>query len=89
MDSGPYGDIVSPTALYIDFSKAFDILSFDIILQKLKYYGVMGTELRLSTDYLTNRTQYVVFYNQCSDITNIVNGVIQGSILCFCFLVFI
>ena len=47
MDSGPYGDIVSPTALYIDLSKAFDILSFDIILQKLKYYGVMGTELRL------------------------------------------
>ena len=43
-----------PTALYIDLSKAFDILSFDIILQKLKYDGVMGTELRLLTNYLTN-----------------------------------
>ena len=49
MDSGN-----TPTALYIDLSKAFDTLSFDIILQKLKYYGVMGTELRLLTDYLTN-----------------------------------
>ena len=69
MDSGN-----TPTALYIDLSKAFDTLSFDIILQKLKYYGVMG-------DYLTNRKQYVVFNNHCSDITDIVNGVPQGSIL--------
>ena len=50
MDSGN-----TPTALYIDLTKAFDTLSFDIILQKLKYYGVMATELRLLTDYLTNR----------------------------------
>ena len=76
MDSGN-----TPTALYIDLSKAFDTLSFDIILQKLKHYGVMGTELRLLTDYLTNRKQYVVFNNHCSDITNIVNSVPQGSIL--------
>ena len=34
----------TPTALYIDSSKAFDTLSFDIILQKLKHYGLMGTE---------------------------------------------
>ena len=76
MDSGN-----TPTALYIDLSKAFDTLSFDIILQKLKYYGVMGTELRLLTDYLTNQKQYVVFNNHCSDITDIVNSVPQGSIL--------
>ena len=43
MDSGN-----TPTGLYIDLSKAFDTLSFDIILQKLKHYGVMGTELRLT-----------------------------------------
>ena len=72
----------TPTALYIDLSKAFDTLSFDIILQKLKYHGVMGTELRLLTDYSTNQKQYVVFNNMhCSDITDIVNGVPQGSIL--------
>ena len=71
----------TPTVLYIDLSKAFDTLSFDIILQKLKYYGVMGTELRLLTDYLTNQKQYVVFNNHCSDITDIVNGVPQGTIL--------
>ena len=41
----------------------------------------MGTELRLLTDYLTNRKQYVVFNNHCSDVTDIVNDVPQGSIL--------
>ena len=74
MDSGN-----TPTALYIDLSKAFDTLSIDIILQKLKYYGVMGTELRLLTDYLTNRKQYVVYNNHCSDITDRVNGVHKGQ----------
>ena len=47
MDSGK-----TPTALYIDLSKAFDTLTFDIILQKFKYYGVIGKELRLLTDYI-------------------------------------
>ena len=41
-----------PCALYIDLSKAFDTLSFDIILQKLKYYGIVGKELLLLTSYL-------------------------------------
>ena len=41
----------------------------------------MGTELRLLTDYLTNRKQYIVCNNHCSDFLDIVNGVPQGSIL--------
>ena len=47
----------TPGALYIDLPKAFHTLSFEIILYKLKYYEVMGTELRLLTEYLTNRKQ--------------------------------
>ena len=37
----------TPGALYIDLSKAFDTLSFDIILYKLNYYGIADTELQL------------------------------------------
>ena len=65
-----------PCALYIDLSKAFGI-----ILQKLKYYGIVGKELLLLTSYLKNRKQYVIFNNHESSVTDITNGVPQGSIL--------
>ena len=71
----------TPGALYIDLSKAFDTQSFDIILYKLNYYGIAGTELQLLTNYLKNRKQYVIFNNHESDLTEITTGVPQGSIL--------
>ena len=52
-----------PCALYIDLSKAFDTLSFDIIIGKLRHYGVADVELLLLISYLTNRKQYVVYNN--------------------------
>ena len=51
-----------PCALYIDLSKSFDTLSIDIIMQKLKYYGIVRKELLLLTSYLKNRKQYVIFF---------------------------
>ena len=42
-----------PTAVFIDLSKAFDTLSYDILLYKLKYYGVTGTEFKLMQNYLS------------------------------------
>ena len=71
----------TPCALFIDLSKAFDTLSFDILIRKLRHYGVTDTDLRLLISYLTNRKQYVVFNNHESDITEIKAGVPQGSIL--------
>ena len=35
-----------PCALYIDLSKAFVTLSFDIIISKLRHYGIADVELR-------------------------------------------
>ena len=70
----------TPTNVYIDLSKAFDTLTFDVLLFKLKYYGVTDTALDLMRSYLINRKQYVVFNSCQSDYSEIYTGVPQGSI---------
>ena len=70
-----------PCSLYIDLSKAFDTLCYDILLQKLRYYGFSGTELKLLRCYLRNREQYVKYNNYQSELIDISTGVPQGSIL--------
>ncbi|KAK9675308.1 Reverse transcriptase (RNA-dependent DNA polymerase) [Popillia japonica] len=49
------------------------------ILFKLGNFGVHGRLLHLITDYLTERTQYVVMSNCISAITAVSSGVPQGS----------
>ena len=71
----------TPTALYIDLSKAFDTLSFDILLYKLNHYGIKDNAFKLLKNYLTNRRQYVVYNSQNSETLDISTGVPQGSIL--------
>ena len=68
-------------ALYIDLSKAFDTLSFDVILYKLNYEGIAGTELQLLTNYLQNRKQDVISNNHESNLTEITTDVPQCFIL--------
>ena len=70
-----------PGAIYLDLSKAFDTLNFDILLGKLKFYGVVGTPLKLLDNYLRNRHQFVEFKNNNSDLQEILTGIPQWSIL--------
>ena len=70
-----------PGAIYLDLSKAFDTLNFDILLSMLKFYGVVGTPLKLLNNYLRNRQQFVEFKNRNSDLQEILTGIPQGSIL--------
>ena len=65
----------------MDLSKAFDTLNFNILLNKLQYYGINGISLSLIRNYLTNRFQYVQFENSESDLLEIKTGIPQGSIL--------
>ena len=68
-------------AIYLDLSKTFDTLNFNILLSKLQYYGIHGISLSLIRSYLTNRFQYVQFENSESDLLEINTGIPQGSIL--------
>ena len=46
-----------PLNIYIDLSKAFDTLHFEILLVKLAYYRIKGIANSLIRSYLTNRKQ--------------------------------
>ena len=65
----------------MDLSKAFDTIDHDILIYKLKRYGIRGLALSWIIDYLSNRKQYVLFKSSKSQNSNIVCGVPQGSIL--------
>ena len=79
-----------PFNIYIDLSKAFDCLNHNILLEKLRYYGLENNSLILIKDYLSNRKQFIESGTIRSDCTDIKAGVPQGSILGpFLFLVFI
>ena len=65
----------------MDLSKAFDTLNFNILLNKLQYYGINGISLLLIRSYLTDRFQHVQFENSESDLLEIKTEIPQGSIL--------
>jgi len=68
-------------SIFLDFSKAFDTVNHEILLQKLFHYGFRGTVHKWFGSYLSNRKQYVNF-NDCSSDVSVVNiGVPQGSVL--------
>ena len=56
-------------------------MNHDILLSKLGYYGVSGVELRLLSNYLSDRVQYVEYLGAISQSRSIGVGVPQGSIL--------
>ena len=71
----------TPFSIFIDLSNAFDTLNHDILLHKLKYYGIRGISNNLINNYLTNRRQYVEIDGISSKYQLISTGVPQGSIL--------
>lgn len=66
-------------AIYTDFSKAFDRVSHNVLILKLKYFGIRGSFLKWIKCYLTNRRQRVKFLDVLSNIVTVFSGVPQGS----------
>ena len=63
----------------LDFSKAFDTIDHDILLVKLRKYGIPGVEVQWFCEYLSNRMQYVTYNNHKSQKEKITCGVPLGS----------
>ena len=67
--------------VFLDLRKAFDVVSHDILLKKLKKLGLDNTTLKWFKSYLDNRQQYVEIDGTNSTNRPIDISVLQGSIL--------
>ena len=67
------------TIVYIDFSKAFDVVSHKKLFTRLYSYGVRGTVLLWLQNFLTGRTHQTKVGTSFSDIAALISGVVQGS----------
>jgi hypothetical protein len=56
----------------LDFCKAFDSMSHDLLLHKLRFkFGFPSTACRLFCSFLGPRTQKVMINGECLDSVNI------------------
>ena len=68
-------------ALLTNLSKAFDCICHDLLVAKLRAYGLSVPALKMIQDYLLNRKQRIKIGSSYSTRYNIISGVPQGSIL--------
>ena len=67
--------------IFLDFSKAFDKVSHDKLLHKIRYSGIGGKTNTWISAFLCSRSQQVVVNGQTSQSAGVLSGVPQGSVL--------
>ena len=73
------GDMVN--VILLDFAKAFDKVSHDILLEKLFQLGIRGALLGWIRSFLSDRKFYVSVHGSHSSLRDVTSGVPQGSLL--------
>ena len=66
---------------YLDFRKAFDLVSHKHLIHKLTKYGISGQIIEWVKNFLDNRTQRVLIRGTASSYHKVTSGVPQGSVL--------
>ena len=74
-------EVVAVCFFFIDISKCFDAISHELLLLKLQYFGVHGTELRWFESYLSGRKQAVSLNGKLSKPGQVSIGIPQGGVL--------
>ena len=74
-----YGDCID--VAFLDFRKAFEIVSHKHLLLKLQKHGINGQVWNWVKAFLENRKQKVVIRGVESDNLDVLSGVPQGSVL--------
>jgi len=66
--------------LFVDFSKAFDIIDHNVLLNKFISNNIPEHIILWSLDFLNNREQFVKIYNSVSNATLVGAGTPQGTV---------
>ena len=67
--------------IFLDLSKAFDTVNHNILLEKLKAYGIQSENLTWFRSYLPNRKQFILYDDFKTEVKIVKCGVPQGPIL--------
>ena len=67
--------------IYLDFKKAFDSVSHELLIHKLKSYNISDSMITWLSSFLNNRKQSVRINGSTSSWTSVTSGVPQGSII--------
>lgn len=67
--------------IFLDLRRAFEVVDREIMMKKLKGFGIKGTVLNWFKSYAVNRTQRVKFNGILSRPISVDMGVLQGSVL--------
>lgn len=68
-------------SMYLDFQKAFDFLDINILVNKLKQYGIGGNALLWLESFCRGRKQAVKINNILGDVLELFYGTPQGGVM--------
>lgn len=68
-------------AIFLDFSKAFDVVPHQDLLKKLSAFGISNKIISWINSFLTHRKQNVAIDNHLSQPLDVYSGVPQGLVL--------